>query len=140
MNKMNKKGFTLIEMLVVIAIIAVLVSIIIPTVTSATDKAAAAANAANLRSVKAEAVTAFLTNDKTYYTWEGDTPTAITWNENASAQNIAWKEYKGEAAGKTSAALTISVSGRVITATYNGLTIQQWANLAEGKPTGAATE
>ena len=46
----NKKGFTLIEMLVVIAIIAVLVSIIIPTVTSATTKAEAAADAANLRS------------------------------------------------------------------------------------------
>ena len=47
----NKKGFTLIEMLVVIAIIAVLVSVIIPTVTSATDKAKAATDAANLRSV-----------------------------------------------------------------------------------------
>ena len=46
----SKKGFTLIEMLVVIAIIAVLVSVIIPTVTSATDKAEAAADAANLRS------------------------------------------------------------------------------------------
>ena len=46
----NKKGFTLIEMLVVIAIIAVLVSIIIPTVTAATTKAEAAADAANLRS------------------------------------------------------------------------------------------
>ncbi len=54
MNKMNKKGFTLIEMLVVIAIIAVLVSIIIPTVSSATEKAGGAANAANLRSVYAE--------------------------------------------------------------------------------------
>ena len=53
MNKMNKKGFTLVEMLVVIAIIAVLVAIIIPTVSSATDKAAAAANAANLRSTAA---------------------------------------------------------------------------------------
>ena len=52
--KMNKKGFTLIEMLVVIAIIAVLVSIIIPTVSSATNKAGAAANAANLRAVYAE--------------------------------------------------------------------------------------
>ena len=60
MNKMNKKGFTLIEMLVVIAIIAVLVSIIIPTVTSATDKAAAATNAANLRSYQAEVTTALL--------------------------------------------------------------------------------
>ena len=47
----NKKGFTLIEMLVVIAIIAVLVSIIIPTVTSATTKAQAATDAANLRNV-----------------------------------------------------------------------------------------
>lgn len=52
--KMNKKGFTLIEMLVVIAIIAILVAIILPTVTSATTKATAAANAANLRSFKAE--------------------------------------------------------------------------------------
>lgn len=47
----NKKGFTLIEMLVVIAVIAVLVSIVIPTVTSSTTKAEAAVDAANLRSV-----------------------------------------------------------------------------------------
>lgn len=47
----NKKGFTLIEMLVVIAIIAVLISVIIPTVSSATTKAEAAADAANLRNV-----------------------------------------------------------------------------------------
>lgn len=45
----TKKGFTLIEMLVVIAIIAVLVSVVIPTVSSATKKARAAADAANLR-------------------------------------------------------------------------------------------
>lgn len=46
----NKKGFTLIEMLVVIAIIAILVSIVIPTVTSGTTRADAAVDAANLRS------------------------------------------------------------------------------------------
>ena len=50
-KKTNRKGFTLIEMLVVIAIIAVLVAIIIPTVTAATGKAQAATDAANLRSV-----------------------------------------------------------------------------------------
>ena len=55
MKKLNKKGFTLIEMLVVIAIIAILVAIIIPTVTSATTKAKASTDAANLRSAKAAA-------------------------------------------------------------------------------------
>ena len=57
MKKMNKKGFTLIEMLVVIAIIAVLVSIVIPVVGSATEKAKEAADAANIRSAVAEITT-----------------------------------------------------------------------------------
>lgn len=62
MNKFNKKGFTLIEMLVVIAIIAVLVSIIIPIVGNSTAKARAATDAANLRSVKAELTIMALNN------------------------------------------------------------------------------
>lgn len=46
----QKKGFTLIEMLVVIAVIAVLVSVVIPTVGESTNRAKAATDAANLRS------------------------------------------------------------------------------------------
>lgn len=61
--KMNKKGFTLIEMLVVIAIIAVLVAIVIPTVTSATEKAKEAADAANIRSAIAEVTTKALSGE-----------------------------------------------------------------------------
>ena len=49
----NKKGFTLIEMLVVIAIIAVLVSIVIPVVGQSTTRAKAATDAANMRSTLA---------------------------------------------------------------------------------------
>lgn len=56
----NRKGFTLVEMLVVIAVIAILVSIIIPTVVGSRDKAAAATNASNLRSVQGEVVTLML--------------------------------------------------------------------------------
>ena len=52
--KMNKKGFTLIEMLVVIAIIAILVAIVIPTVTNATEKAKQATDLANVRSMVAQ--------------------------------------------------------------------------------------
>ncbi len=62
MKKFNKKGFTLIEMLVVIAVIAVLVSIVIPTVTDATAKAKYATDAANLRSVAATAASEYLGN------------------------------------------------------------------------------
>ena len=54
MKKMNKKGFTLIEMLVVIAIIAILVAIVIPTVSNATTKAKEATDIANIRSTVAQ--------------------------------------------------------------------------------------
>ena len=60
---MNKKGFTLIEMLVVIAIIAILVAIVIPVVSNSTMKATAATNAANLRSYKAELTIDYLDNN-----------------------------------------------------------------------------
>ena len=60
MKKMNKKGFTLIEMLAVIAIIAVLVAIVVPAVGNSTEKAKEAADAANLRSIIAEVTTAGL--------------------------------------------------------------------------------
>ena len=69
MKKMNKKGFTLIEMLAVIAIIAVLVAIIVPAVSNSTKKAQAAADAANLRSIQAEAAIDYLEDkdlDKIY--------------------------------------------------------------------------
>ena len=66
MNKMNKKGFTLIEMLVVIAIIAILVSIIVPVVGNSTTKASAATNAANLRSVSAAVAIKYLENPTAY--------------------------------------------------------------------------
>lgn len=62
-KRLDKKGFTLIEMLVVIAIIAVLIAIIIPTVTAATTKANAATDAANLRSVLGQANSLLMANN-----------------------------------------------------------------------------
>ena len=63
--KMNKKGFTLIEMLVVIAVISILVAIVIPTVTTATEKAKLATDAANIRAAIATVTTDALANDGT---------------------------------------------------------------------------
>lgn len=57
----NKKGFTLIEMLVVIAIIAVLVAVAVPVVSNSTTKAKAATDAANLRTAMSDANVYILT-------------------------------------------------------------------------------
>lgn len=64
----NKKGFTLIEMLIVIAIIAILVSIVIPVVSHSTVKSAAAANAANLRSIEGQLSTMRVENPLAFET------------------------------------------------------------------------
>lgn len=78
--KRSKKGFTLIEMLVVIAIIAILVAIIIPVVGTSTAKAAAATNAANLRAVESQLTIMRLTNPQQFETW-ANTWRDITGNE-----------------------------------------------------------
>ena len=59
-----RRGFTLVEMLVVIAIIAVLVAVIIPTVSSSTAKSKAAADAANLRAIYGMANIVVLQSDE----------------------------------------------------------------------------
>lgn len=67
----NKKGFTLMEMLIVVAIIAVLVAVAIPTFTSALNKAKAGTDLANIRSgyaaAQLEAITKTRTADETLY-------------------------------------------------------------------------
>ena len=89
--KMNKKGFTLIEMLVVIAIIAVLVTIIVPTVSSATEKAKEAADAANIRAAISQVSTEGLsTNSATPVTVKLQQSGAFDANTDlAAAGNIA---------------------------------------------------
>ena len=66
----NKKGFTLMEMLIVVAIIAVLVAIAIPTLSNQLEKAREATDAANLRAAYAECAAAMIsdtTDAKGYY-------------------------------------------------------------------------
>ncbi|MBQ1749947.1 MAG: prepilin-type N-terminal cleavage/methylation domain-containing protein, partial [Lachnospiraceae bacterium] len=65
MKRLNKKGFTLAELLIVVAIIAVLVAIAIPIFTSQLEKAREATDAANIRAAYAEVQTAVLTGEDT---------------------------------------------------------------------------
>lgn len=61
----NKKGFTLMEMLIVVAIIAVLVAIAIPVFNGALTKSKEAADVANIRALYAEWQVGILPENKT---------------------------------------------------------------------------
>ena len=63
-KKLNKKGFTLAELLVVVAIIGVLVAISIPIFTSQLEKSREAVDLANMRTAYAEVQAAGLTEAK----------------------------------------------------------------------------
>ena len=63
-KKLNKKGFTLMEMLIVVAIIAILVAIAIPTFTKSLNQAKIAADEANLRAYYAEQMANYLVDGK----------------------------------------------------------------------------
>lgn len=75
--KNNKKGFTLIEMMIVIAIVAVLVSVIIPIMNGSTDRAAAATNAANLRAAEGQLVSMMLADPDAFGSWKLNTEKAL---------------------------------------------------------------
>ena len=68
LKKMNKKGFTLAELLIVVAIIAVLVAISIPIFTAQLEKAREATDMANIRSAYAEVVANYLGDPTQSYT------------------------------------------------------------------------
>lgn len=60
MKKLNKKGFTMAELLIVVAIIAVLVAIAIPIFTAQLDRSRDATTVANMRAAYAQAQTEML--------------------------------------------------------------------------------
>ena len=131
MKKMNKKGFTLIEMLVVIAIIAILVAIVIPVVTNSTKKAAAATNAANLRSLVAEASTDFLagTNDSTgmiHTTIANDGTPSFAVQDSAPKS----KAVAGTINANVAATVTFDATSGTIVATYGKVTVSEFSDLA----------
>lgn len=82
-KKLNKKGFTLAELLIVVAIIGVLVAISIPIFTSQLKKARLATNQANARAAYAAATAQYLqddtkTGDITYDVASGKISTTAT--------------------------------------------------------------
>jgi len=135
----NKKGFTLIEMLVVIAIIAVLVAIVIPVVGNSTNKAACATNAANLRSIKAEVTTAYLTGDTSKYTFAEASGDVTVTHANADALPKSKKTTEPECAANLDPVIDYNTATKEFDVTYDGKTIENFANEAAGETTAAVT-
>ena len=98
----KKKGFTLMEMMIVVAIIASLVAIIIPTFTSVLARAHAATDEANLRAYYAEQMAnSVLNNSK---------PDDITGNK-FKVGGVEYTLYGSVATTVTGGQLTISYTG-----------------------------
>ena len=115
MKKLNKKGFTLAELLIVVAIIAVLVAISIPIFSSQLEKSREAVDLANVRAAYAEITTAALTEDEAP-TNTTNTTFARTGTENAYVYTATIKLTQKEADWKTAGANT-AVAGITATGT-----------------------
>ena len=83
-KKLNKKGFTLAELLVVVAIIGVLVAVSIPIFTAQLRKARVATDLANERAAKAAAVAAALTDDTGVVATDGESSDAVYYYDAAT--------------------------------------------------------
>ena len=96
-NRKNKKGFTLAELLIVVAIIGVLVAVSIPIFTQQLEKSREATDEANIRSAYAEQVAAYLGSDNTTSISDIKVPVKqrmANWQTNANKSTITIAEGK----------------------------------------------
>lgn len=91
-KKLNKKGFTLAELLIVIAIIAILVAIAIPVFSSQLNSAKDAVIDANMRSAMSMAQVKYLTKDAS----KADTSFTYNFNLDAKTHELEYVASSGQ--------------------------------------------
>ena len=103
-TKLNKKGFTLAELLIVVAIIAVLVAISIPIFASQLEKSRDSVDEANIRAAYAELSAALISDDGT-----STTPAAL-------GLGSGWSGSLTDGSGT----ITFAFSGKGLETGWNG--------------------
>ena len=111
----SRKGFTLVEMLIVVAIIAILVAISIPVVSSSLEKARVATDQANERAAKAVALIGYLTDD-----------TFVTADSATKPSSNGDGLYYFDAEGGTLANADTSITGYGQSSDKDGKILQIW--------------
>jgi len=92
----NKKGFTLMEMLIVVAIIAVLVAIAIPVFNGALTKSKEAADVANIRAAYAEYQVKMISGE----TAEWTEPSGLNYGSTAENHGYSYTAASGDTPAK----------------------------------------
>ena len=118
---MNKKGFTLMEMLIVVAIIVILVAISIPTFSSQLDNAKAATDNANLRAAKAVANTKEMVEGWEEYDDDEDVETLFSGTlyydaDEGKFVSDSSKADKGQSSDYSSKYITVTITDGKLTA------------------------
>lgn len=123
LKKMNKKGFTLAELLIVVAIIAVLVAISIPIFSAQLEKAKEATDMANIRSAYAEVIANYLGDSTQRYTIEVELKSDTSNWESGDDAKLGGVKYEDliNTGANTRIDVVCSEDGEV---TINGLTVQ----------------
>ena len=116
LKKMNKKGFTLAELLIVVAIIAVLVAISIPIFSAQLEKAKEATDMANIRSAYAEVVANYLGDSTKDYEISVDLKSDTSnykSDENAEIAGVLYKDILSGNKAKDPCVVKVTKDGTV---------------------------
>ena len=112
-KKLNKKGFTLAELLVVVAIIGVLVAISIPIFTSQLEKSREAVDKANIRAAYAEVIASNLNDGKQHTKTVSVKQEKSKWQGDADASKIDIGGYSVTAKKSGKYTVTVAADGTI---------------------------
>ena len=131
MKKSNKKGFTLVELIVVIAIMAILAAVLVPTITNkikdANESSAKSSTSALAESIRADIISATTTSDNMFQgeyfavrVTEGTTPKVEIGTIDSSANPRTFTAANAEKTVDSNTKIKVKNNNNRIEVSYDG--------------------